>query len=175
MTELSTLPEYLPPEEVKSLIERMRSTGWADLNPRKRAFAISFASTGSHIQTANELNIDTQTALKYTRDAVTMAMVQDIQDSFLEINVISASYVRQKWLELLPKLMGEEDVSLVYRDAPFTGKKFHASETVALLKELSRSVENFYKDNPKEQTAQYNVHYYGEEPPKEDDDENSDG
>ena len=143
---LSELPEYLPPDEIKKVIERMRSTGWADMPVEHRAFVLAYSETYSHIKAAEKLNRSGSWGLKMIRDPLVLAMIQDVQDSYMELNILSENFIRQKWIELLPKLMGEEKVDIILANgAQMSGKKFFANESISVLRELGKSVENFYK------------------------------
>lgn len=133
------------PSEVKSVIETLRSKNWAGLAPDSRAFAVAYLKSYSHIQAARDIGKPGR-GLDYIRDPLVSAFIQDLQQDFDEYNFITANWVRQKWVELIPKLMGEEAVPVITSHGEeVKAHKFHSSESIAALRELSKSTK-FYAD-----------------------------
>jgi phage terminase small subunit len=125
-------------EELARQIDKAREDGWIDLEPDKRAFAYAYIDTYSHVDAARVIGRAGQ-GLRYMRDPFVLALIRDLQQVVFEDHLIVDAYVKQKWMEVMPKLLGDEDIPMVDRDGNTVhGKKFHSTETVAALKELSR-------------------------------------
>ena len=74
------------------------------------------------------------------------ALIADLQEQMQLRTTINADFIRTKWLEMLPKLMGEEEVAMVDKDgAQFAAKKFHSADATRALVELGKSTK-FYAD-----------------------------
>jgi hypothetical protein len=144
--ETVTLPPVMGVDDVVNLVNRVKSGGWVDMPPENRAFAIAFAETSSYVKAAKAIGQSNSWGHKRMSDPLVLALIADLQMNLASINIITEAFVRQKWVEILPMLMGEIEVPLISSSGvPVEAKRFHASDTVAVLKELSKSVDNFYK------------------------------
>lgn len=126
------------PGELERIIDRLRATGWEDMSPDKRAFAIAYSHCGSHIEAARDIGRDGQ-GLRYLRDPLVRALISDMQLEIAKVSIINRSLVEQKMLETLEKLEGREAVPMVTgQGIPIEERKFHSGEVVNLLKEMGR-------------------------------------
>jgi hypothetical protein len=133
-------------DDLTSEIERHKSSNWETLDGQLRAFAYEYVIHYDHRKAAKAVGFSESKGIKLIRDPLVSALIKDIQDRNLVSNIITEDFVRSQWLNLLPKLMGDEEVNLVTAmGAQFQAKKFHSSETVSVLKELSKSTK-FYEN-----------------------------
>ena len=126
--------------DIDSVIEVHRSENWANLSPDRRAFAIAYVETMSHVEAARRVGKPGQ-GLRYMRDPQTAALIADLQAETFKYNVVTEAFVQQQLIALLPKLMGEEPIALVDKDGvTYEGCKFHASESRAAIASLGDSL-----------------------------------
>ena len=131
-------------DELNEQIERNKSDGWLDLSDQQKLFGLSYVETYSIKSSAEIASVSANTASKWLRLPLVLEFINDLQSHLHGRSVITKDFVALQWLKLMPKLLGEEDVSMVDKDGcSFMTKKFHASESVSLLKELSKSTD-FY-------------------------------
>lgn len=144
--ELQTYSELASLERpIKEMISEMRESNWASLSADRRAFAMAYLRSYSHVQAARDIGRPGK-GLVYMRDPQTSAFISDLQEQFEAINLVTDQWVRNKWIEVLPKLMGEEEIMAVTPHGEEVAiKKFHSSETVAALRELGKSTK-FYAE-----------------------------
>lgn len=133
-------------ESVDASIARNKREDWPDLTPEKRAFALVYVVNYSHRDAAISVGLPANRGINLIRDPLVAAFIKDIQDKDLIPNLITEDFVRTHMVNLLPKLLGEEEVSLIDKEGEeFSAKKFHAADAVSLLKELAKSTK-FYED-----------------------------
>lgn len=126
------------PGELDRVITRLREGNWNNLDPDKRAFAIAYVSTVSHTEAANAINRPGK-GLKYIRDPLVRALINDLQEEHAKISLINKSFVETKMLETLEKLEGKVEVPMVTgQGVSIEEKKFHSGEVVNLLKEMGK-------------------------------------
>lgn len=132
-------------DELRALIDRNKNNGWQDLDPRERAFALEYLVHYSHRKAAEKAGYSASAGISLIRRPLVAAFIRDLQDHQSVTNIVTEDFVRNLWLTLLPKLMGEEEVPMVTSQGEaFTAKKFHASEVNSVIKELAKSTD-FYK------------------------------
>lgn len=133
---LSELYQIIPASTPAELVARLKETGWQDLPPMSRAFAIEFVSGRGTIKAAAEaLGITPMEARREYNSPVTRAFIATLQDEIAAHRVINAQWVESQLMELWPKLIGEEDVALVSpAGEQILARKFHAADVTSLLK-----------------------------------------
>lgn len=127
-------------------VERQKQLDWADLDPALRAFAHAYMISYNHREAAEAAGYSASKGISLVRDPLVSAYVQHLQNQNLVSNVITEDFVRSQYLNLIPKLAGEEDINIVTAiGQELSVKKFHSSELVAVLRELGKSTK-FYEN-----------------------------
>lgn len=133
------------------------ANGWPDLAPNEKAFLANYAQTYSVAKAAASVDsIGTSRGNTLLRNPLAVAFLNKIQDVMASRSVITRDFVNMQWLNLLPKVMGEEEIAMVDREGcSFMGKKFDAAAATKVVTELSKST-NFYADGSG-QSASVNI------------------
>ncbi|QYK70228.1 terminase small subunit [Alteromonas phage ZP6] len=147
----------LSSKEFSEKLAHNEANGWPDLAPDEKAFLANYAQTYSIKEAAEGINsIGAQRGGKLLRNPLAVAFLNQIQDVLASRSVITRDFVNVQWMNLLPKVMGEEEVAMVDREGcGFFGKKFDAAAATKVLTELSKST-NFYADGSG-QSASVNI------------------
>lgn len=133
-------------EEVANQIQRHRETNWKDLDIDLKAFSYAYLESYNHRRAAEKIGVNPDKGISYIRNPIVTAFINHLQDQMGMSNIITEDFVRQQWLQLLPKLAGEEEIPILDKDGiQGTAKVFHAGALVSALKELSRSTK-FYEN-----------------------------
>lgn len=128
------------PGEISRQVERQRESNWVGLDPAKRMFAIEYVRCLSHVEAARKIGKSGQGA-SMLRDPLVLALISDLQEDYHQTNVVTEQFIRHKLLELLPKVMGEEEVAIVLSNGEeIKAKKFDATATRGVLAELGVSI-----------------------------------
>jgi hypothetical protein len=123
-----------------------RENAWADFDPKKRMFAYYYLEDYNHRKAAERVGFPPQKGLAISREPLVAALIADLQEQMQLRTTINSDFVRTKWLEILPKLMGEEEVAMVDKEGcQFAAKKFHSADATRALVELGKSTK-FYAD-----------------------------
>ncbi len=139
----SDLPDY---KAMAKQIVTHRENAWADFDPRKRMFAYYYLENYNHRKAAERAGFPPQKGLALSREPLVAALIADLQEQMQLRTTINSDFIRTKWLELLPKLMGEEEVAMVDKEGcQFAAKKFHSADATRALVELGKSTK-FYAD-----------------------------
>lgn len=139
----SDLPDY---KAMAKQIVSHRENAWADFDPKKRMFAYYYLEDYNHRRAADRAGFPPQKGLAISREPLVAALIADLQEQMQLRTTINADFIRTKWLEMLPKLMGEEEVAMVDKDGcQFAAKKFHSADATRALVELGKSTK-FYAD-----------------------------
>jgi len=127
-------------ESAQNLIERNKDNDWEDLTPAERAFAFEFVANGyKHREAANVVGLDPNKGIRLLRKPLVGAFIKHTQDNQHLQSIISQNFVRGLYLELVPKLMGEEEVyTITSTGQSVSQRKFHSGEMVSLMKDLSK-------------------------------------
>ena len=130
---------YLP-GETERVIKRMREEKWKDVKPDHMAFALSYLDSMSHVKAARDIGRPGK-GLSYIRNPYVLAFIRDLQEDRFANDMVTEGWLRQKYLELLPKLMGEEESEhITSTGLQFSAKRFFPSETRAVLSELGKTI-----------------------------------
>ena len=133
------LPDY------KSLIQQNKDSGWPDVTPQEKMFAFKYLETFKHRDAGEESEFSPNSGLKLLRKPLINAFIAQIQGEYQQRSIVDADFVRTQWLQLLPKVMGEEEVPIVLADGTqIEARKFHAADSTRVLSELSKSTK-FYE------------------------------
>ena len=137
--------ELYDPDEVNAQIERNRKNGFEDLTLPERAFAHQYIIDYDHRRAAVDTGFGADAGIRLVRKPLIAAYIKALQDEDLVADTITRDFVRAQMLNLLPKLMGDEEIPVVLSNgANILARKFHAGEANALLRELAKAVD-FYE------------------------------
>lgn len=138
------------------LIARNRENDWPDLDAQRKAFALFFVEDYNHKKAAEKAGFSSSKGSALLREPLLMAYINDCQKALAERSFINRDFVNLQWLKLLPKVMGDEAVSMVSKDGDeFLARKFDSAGAAKVLTELSKSTD-FYV-NGSGQTAAVTV------------------
>ncbi len=124
----------------KDLIERNRLTDWEDLSPEQRAFVFEYMQNGfNHREAARVTGFKPNNGFRMLRHPLVASYIQHLQEEQYERSLLTKSFVEAQYLEIIPKLKGNEEVPLVtgMGEEVFV-KKFHSAEMVSVLRDLSK-------------------------------------
>ena len=118
----------------------LKENSFSELSERDKAFAVEYLTNGfKHRDAAEAVGLSANSGTTLLRR--TGPFVEHLQSTSRNAALITKDFVEARYLELLPMLMGEEEVPLV--DAKtgheFSAKKFHSAESVSVLRDLAKS------------------------------------
>jgi hypothetical protein len=153
----------LDEESFKKTMEEQATLGWPDVTDQEKVFVVRYLVDFNHKKAAEESGIDPDKALRVLRDPLINAYTKWLRRGLEARELLTREMVAHHWLEALPKLRGEEEIPLVTKDGQQTkGKKYHASEYVRALVELSRitnlTPEEIHQSKP---SVQVNLNFGG--------------
>ena len=128
------------PEQILEYIKVQKHRGWPDLDPKHREFANEYLINGfKHREAAKEVGVSDPT--RAMRNPLVRAYIANLQELNGNIRLLNQQFVEQRYMELIPKLMGEEEVPIfdVKEGISVNAKKFHSAETVAVLRDLGKA------------------------------------
>lgn len=142
--EMLGLLEPLDEEEMfnsAALVERNIKSGWTDLPEIDRAFAVEYMCNGfKHCEAAEAVGLKRSSGLRKLRAPLVQGFITYLNDQRIKARLITQEFVEAKYIELLPKLLGEEEVPLVSpQGESYTAKKFHSGEAVSVLRDLGKA------------------------------------
>ncbi len=129
-------------EQELSLVERHVANGFIDMEERDKAFAVEYITNGfKHLDAAEAVGLTRSAGLRMLRDPLVGAFVGHLQEQNNTAKLITTQFVEQQYLEILPKLKGEEESEHVdlKEGTSFLAKKFHSAELVSVLRDLGKS------------------------------------
>jgi hypothetical protein len=132
----------LIPDDLPSLIEEERARGWTGIAEKDKAFAFEYITNGfNHREAAVSIGMAPGSGISKLRHPLVGAFIQYLQEQSNKAKFITQQFVEQQYLEILPKLKGEEEVDIVdiKEGTSFKAKKFHSAELVSTLRDLGKS------------------------------------
>ena len=123
-----------------------------DLSEKDGAFAVEYITNGyNHRDAAKSVGLKPNTGLAKIRQPLVKAFIAHLQKSSHNAKIITQTFVEQKYLEILPKLMGEEDVPIYDHKEGVTvdARKFHSAEVVSVLRDLGKAAGYVAPEGPK--------------------------
>lgn len=121
----------------------------ASATPQESMFCYKYMESYDYKLAAQHVGLPASDGMKMLRNPVVQAIIASLQDEMQERSVIDADYVRYKFIELIPKLEGKEEVPLIDKDCnSFMGRKFQPNELIKVLVELAKSTK-FYENGSK--------------------------
>jgi hypothetical protein len=125
--------------DLQELIEFNRANEWPDLDAQRQLFCMAYMEAYSLSGACSAAKIEPGTGRTWLREPLVLAFIGDLQAHLDSRTVISKDFVHLQWLKVLPKLMGEESVPMIDRAGrEYDARRFHAAESVALIKELGK-------------------------------------
>lgn len=141
-------PSNMMPGELKQFLVDERANGFLSLTQEQRIFGLSFTQGFSYLEAADKAGISRNAAARTLRDPLVACFINYLNQQKEHYSLIDASFIEVTYLNLLAKLMGEEEVPMVDKEGtPISRKVFHSSEAVALLRDMAK-VSGHYKDDP---------------------------
>ena len=124
----------------KDLVERNRLSDWEDLSPEQRAFAYEYLQNGyNHREAAKVAGYKPDNGYRMLRHPLIASFILKLQEEAYDQSLLTKQFVEAQYLEILPKLKGQEDVPMITgQGEEILAKKFHSAETVAVLRDLSK-------------------------------------
>jgi len=126
----------------QELIERHTANGFIDMEERDKAFAVEYITNGfKHLDAAEAVGLSRSSGLNLLRNPLVGAFIGHLQEQSNTAKLITQQFVETQYLEILPKLKGEEEVDIVdiKNGGTFKAKKFHSAEVVSVLRDLGKS------------------------------------
>ena len=124
-------------------IQRNIANGFEDLTFQKRSFVRKYLETYDARKAAREVSLPVGKAHLVLREPLVDAFLAHLESHYVERSFLSKEMVLMEQLDTLEKLQGRQDIPMQHvddegRSYEGVGKKFHASETVALLRDLAK-------------------------------------
>lgn len=138
-----------PSESNQSLL---KEESFTDLAEKDRAFAVEYITNGfNHRKAAVAVGLSPNTGISKLRQPLVSKFIAHLQESSQNAAVITKQFVEAKYLEILPKLMGEEEVPIFDHKEGVTieGRKFHSAEVVSVLRDLGKAAGYVAPEGPK--------------------------
>ncbi len=129
-------------DQAVSLVERHVANGFIDMEERDKAFAVEYITNGfRHLEAAESVGLSRSSGLTKLRDPIIGAFIGYLQEQNNTAKLITTQFIETQYLEILPKLKGEEEIDMVdLKDGvSFKVKKFHSAELVSVLRDLGKS------------------------------------
>ena len=129
-----------------------KEESFTNLPERDKAFAVEYITNGfNHAEAAVAVGLSKKSGISKLRSPLVAKFIAHLQASTANAKIITQEFVEAKYLEILPKLMGEEDVPLFDHKEGVTvnAKKFHSAETVSVLRDLGKAAGYVAPDGPK--------------------------
>lgn len=143
---MDSLPISAEEGDIHEVVEYMREIGWSEYPIERKTFYQEYLKSYNRKDAALCVGISVSEAQQWLRDPIGNAFMSDLTENSQIRTNITEDFVRTMWMNLLPKLMGEEDVPMVTPQGDqITVKKFEPNATVAALREISKSTK-FYED-----------------------------
>ena len=122
------------------LIDRNKSNGWEDLTHEQKAFAYEYLNNGfNHNKAASTLGLGKSAGRRLLANPLVRAFINHLQEETQSHSLVTKQFVDAVYMNLLPKLMGEEKVNIVTASgAEMQAKKFFAGESVALARDMAK-------------------------------------
>lgn len=136
------------PADLKQFLVDERENGFLSLDQSKRLFALAFTQGYTYLEAADEAGIHRTSAARTLRDPLVACFINYLNQQKEHYSLIDASFIEVQYLQMLSKLMGEEEVPMLDKEGtPMMRKVFHSSEAVALLRDMAK-ISGHYKDDP---------------------------
>jgi hypothetical protein len=133
--------------EQSSFLAEQRENGFQALSQGQRAFALDFIQSGSIPQASQAAGVKPETGRRWVRDPLVSGFIHYLNQQKEHYSLIDASFVETQYLNLLGKLLGEEQVSMVDKDGmQIERKKFEGAAAVACLRDLAK-ISGHYKED----------------------------
>ena len=113
-----------------------------DMPERDKAFAVEYITNGfKHNEAAETVGLSRSSGLSKLRNPLVSRFIAKLQEDSNTAKLITQQFVEAQYLEILPKLKGEEEVSIHDHKTGETiqAKKFHSAELVSVMRDLGKS------------------------------------
>lgn len=139
MTTKPTKLSELNPNDYVTFLDQNRANGFADLPAKHRLFALEYIKVYDHRSAAVVAGFDADKGIRLLREPLVAEFIADLRQKKEHVSLIDAAFIEVQYLNVLGKLLGEEDIAMVDSDGiSRTGRRFHASETVSALRDMAK-------------------------------------
>lgn len=115
-----------------------REAGFPNVQPEHKSFMSVYAEEYDFKGTCASFGLKPAAGRRLLGKPINKAFLNFLEEDWRDVSVLRKEWVELQWLETYEKLSGEAEIPFVNRDGiAGTVKKFHASETVSCLKEIS--------------------------------------
>lgn len=146
----------MKPDDFKALIARNRENNWPDVTAQERMFAFYYLEDYNHRNAAKRAGYTQGQGIHLLRKPLISEFVAYVQQEYQRRSFIDADFVRAQWLDVLPKLKGEEEIAILHEGETTYAHKFHAAETVRALSELGKATK-FYEGGSGNASVQVHI------------------
>lgn len=137
------------PEGLKDWLEQNRLNGFADLPQKERVFAVEYFKTSDRFSASKVSGIAANYSLRTLRDPLVQEFLQYLNEQRQHYSLIDASFIEVQYLTLYGKLTGEEEVATLDKEGFVQMRhKFHASESVAALRDMAKMSGVYKEEQP---------------------------
>jgi hypothetical protein len=123
----------------QELIDKNRENDWQDLVAQEKVFLHHWCSSFDLKKSAKTAKLTIAEATRLLKTPLAKAYVDWLTEGMLTGTVLNREWLELQWLENYSRLVGEETIPYVNRDGDMVMvKKYHASEVITALKEMSK-------------------------------------
>lgn len=127
--------------ETERRIQRMRDEGWANLDPERRAFVLSYVETGSVPLAVESMERDMAFGRKMMVDPLVRAAINDVQDVLLRETIITKAEIIRRADRLFSMALGDEESNHTTSEGiPFSAKKANLPVAKGVLEFLGKDL-----------------------------------
>lgn len=140
LNEIFPMNELQTKEDFDRQLTYNKENDWPDLDLQYRAFALDYVTHYDHMKAATNAGFSANSGLSILRKPLVSAFVAHLQSQTFVSNVITEDFIRAQWLNLIPKLAGQEEVPIVTGTGEQVyAEKFYPGELNNLLKEMAKT------------------------------------
>ena len=121
-----------------SLVASEEPEEFLQLTAQEKLFAARYLENFNILSAAKSVSLKQLEANALFKRPLFRRYVQHLTDELTEVSMINKALVEHYMLSLIPKVTGEEPVSLVDRGEEFTARKFDGPAAIRLGSELSK-------------------------------------
>ena len=135
-----------------------RAEGFPSLTDQEKSLAIEWRCNGYKVGEAGEfVGLSSSVAGRILRKPLMKAFIAHMGEQIGQDRLITQAFIESAYMELLPKLNGEEEVPLVTpAGEQYSAKKFHSGEMVSVLRDLAKAT-GYTKEEAIQQGIQVNI------------------
>jgi len=134
--------DRLEEDSINALVERNKTTNWADLSAVDRAFVHEYMNGYNHREAAAITGRAKNRGISLLRDPLIASYIAHLQNQSHFSSIITKDFINMHYMKLLGYAMGEEEMPIVLATGEQTyGKKVMVGEAKNILSEMAKSTE----------------------------------